>query len=54
VAGKTYIRLRGEFVYLAVVVDAFSRKAAVRELERAIMLRQPAPGLVHISDRGIQ
>jgi transposase InsO family protein len=67
VADITYIRLRSEFVYLAVVLDAFSRKMvgwaldrtltarlAVAALERAISVRKPAPGLVHHSDRGIQ
>ncbi len=67
VADITYIRLRQEFVYLAVVLDAFSRKAVswaldrtlttrlpLLALERAIALRQPAPGLVHHSDRGVQ
>ena len=67
VADITYIRLRQEFVYLAVVLDVFSRKVVGWELgrtltarlpmlalERAITLRQPAPGLVHHSDRGIQ
>jgi putative transposase len=67
VADITYIRLRQEFVYLAVVLDAFSRKVVGWALDRtltarlpllavsrAITLRQPAPGLVHHSDRGIQ
>ncbi|HEV2324067.1 MAG TPA: IS3 family transposase [Terracidiphilus sp.] len=67
VADITYIRLRQEFVYLAVVLDAFSRKVVgwaldrtltarlpLLALERAIAERQPAPGLVHHSDRGIQ
>jgi transposase InsO family protein len=67
VADITYIRLRGEFVYLAVVLDAFSRKVvgwalertltarlAIAALEAAILARKPAPGLVHHSDRGIQ
>lgn len=67
VADITYIRLRQEFVYLAVVLDVFSRKVIgwaldrtlttrlpLLALERAISLRQPAPGLVHHSDRGIQ
>jgi putative transposase len=67
VADITYIRLRQEFVYLAVVLDAFSRKVVgwaldrtltarlpLLALERAIALRQPAPGLVHHSDRGVQ
>jgi putative transposase len=59
--------LQGEFVYLAVILDAFSRKVVGWELdrkmtcdltktalERAIAARQPAPGLVHHSDRGVQ
>jgi len=67
VADITYIRLRAEFVYLAVVIDRFSRKAVgwaldrtlaaritVAALEQAIRRRQPPPGLVHHSDRGIQ
>jgi transposase InsO family protein len=67
VADITYIRLRREFVYLAVVLDAFSRKVVGWELdrtlaarlplmalERAIGERQPPPGLVHHSDRGVQ
>lgn len=67
VADITYIRLRTEFVYLAVILDAFSRKVVGWELDRtlatrltkaalekAIALRQPAPGVVHHSDRGVQ
>ena len=67
VADITYIRLQSEFVYLAVILDGFSRKVvgwalertlATRltrtALERAIAARQPAPGLVHHSDRGVQ
>ncbi len=67
VADITYIRLASEFVYLAVVLDAFSRKVVgwaldrtltarlpLLALERAIAERQPAPGLVHHSDRGVQ
>jgi transposase InsO family protein len=67
VADITYIRLAQEFVYLAVVVDGFSRRAvgwalgrtlqtslAVAALEMAIAERRPAPGLVHHSDRGAQ
>lgn len=67
VADITYIRLRTEFVYLAVLLDAFSRKVVGWELDRslatrltktalekAIALRQPPPGLVHHSDRGVQ
>jgi hypothetical protein len=67
VADITYIRLQTEFVYLAVILDGFSRKVvgwaldrtlATRltrtALEQAIAARQPAPGLVHHSDRGVQ
>jgi len=67
VADITYIRLRAEFVYLAVVLDAFSRRVigwalgrtleaglAVTALRMALIERQPAPGLVHHSDRGVQ
>jgi putative transposase len=67
IADITYIRLKTEFVYLAVVLDAFSRKVVgwaleprmtaaltVAALEQAIAVRQPLAGLVHHSDRGIQ
>jgi len=67
VADITYVRLLAEFVYLAVVLDAFSRRAVgwalarnlqtplpLAALERAIHSRQPSPGLVHHSDRGSQ
>jgi len=67
VADITYIRLLTEFVYLAVILDAFSRKVvgweldrtlatrlAKAALEKAIAARQPAAGLVHHSDRGVQ
>ena len=67
VADITYIRLKAEFVYLAVILDAFSRKVVgwsldrtlaarltIVALEQAIQARRPAPGLVHHSDRGFQ
>jgi putative transposase len=67
VADITYIRLRAEFVYLAVVLDAFSRRVigwalgrtleaelAVSALRMALLERKPQPGLVHHSDRGVQ
>ena len=67
VADITYIRLQTEFVYLAVILDGFSRKVVGWALERtlatrltkaaleqAIAARQPLPGLVHHSDRGVQ
>ena len=67
VADITYIRLRAEFVYLAVILDGFSRKVvgwalertlssrlAIAALQQAIEKRQPRPGLIHHSDRGVQ
>jgi putative transposase len=67
VADLTYIRLQHEFVYMAVVLDAFSRRVvgwalnsslrstvAVDALKQAIENRRPPPGLVHHSDRGVQ
>ncbi len=67
VADLTYIRLELEFVYLAVILDAFSRRvigwALDQTLEAALTLqalrmalgrRRPVSGLVHHSDRGVQ
>ena len=67
VADLTYIRLELEFVYLAVILDAFSRRVigwaldrsldtelTLQALRMAIERRRPAPGLVHHSDRGVQ
>lgn len=67
VADLTYIRLELEFIYLAVILDAFSRRvigwALDRSLETALTLqalrmalgrRRPVSGLVHHSDRGVQ
>jgi putative transposase len=67
VADLTYVRVQQEFVYLAVVLDAFSRRVvgwalnrslrstvAVDALQQAIDERHPLPGLVHHSDRGVQ
>jgi putative transposase len=67
IADITYVRLKAEFVYLAVVLDAFSRKVVgwsvnrtlqsrlpLRALQKAIANRQPPPGLIHHSDRGVQ
>jgi putative transposase len=66
-ADITYIRLETEFVYLAVVLDAFSRrvigwaldrtleaKLTVAALAVALARRRPPAGLVHHSDRGVQ
>jgi transposase InsO family protein len=67
VADITYIRLETEFVYLAVILDAFSRKVigwalgrtleatlTLEALQMALRSRRPAAGLVHHSDRGVQ
>ena len=67
VADITYIRLQAEFVYLAVILDGFSRKVVgwaldrtlasrltIAALQQAIAQRRPRPGLVHHSDRGLQ
>ena len=67
IADITYIRLQREFVYLAVILDAFSRKVVgwaldrtlasrltIAALEQALARRQPPAGLVHHSDRGVQ
>ena len=67
VADITYIRLCSEFVYLAVILDAYSRRVigwelgnslaaelAVGALRKALKSRRFAPGLVHHSDRGVQ
>jgi len=67
VADITYIRLRMEFIYLAVILDAYSRRVigwalgrtlevglASAALRMALRERRPAAGLVHHSDRGVQ
>lgn len=67
VADITYIRLPTTFVYLACILDAFSRRCigwklarqidtrlTLAALEMAIDQRQPRPGLIHHSDRGVQ
>lgn len=68
VADITYIRMREEFAFLAVLLDAFSRRVigwaldthlrtslATAALQMAIEARRPAPGsLIHHSDRGVQ
>lgn len=68
VADITYVRLAEEFVYLAVILDAFSRKVigwaledhlraslAITALEKALAERDVKPGeLIHHSDRGVQ
>jgi len=67
VADITYIRLQHEFVYLAVILDAYSRRVIGWALDRtledeltlaalrmALARRTVQPGLVHHSDRGSQ
>lgn len=67
VADITYIRLREQFLYLAVVLDAWSRRVigwelgedlraelALKALDRALAGRAVEPGIVHHSDRGVQ
>ena len=67
VADITYIRLQDEFVFLAVILDAYSRRVigwaldrtmgddlTLSALQMALSRRQVEPGLVHHSDRGSQ
>jgi putative transposase len=68
VADITYVHLAKAFAYLAVILDAFSRKAvgwalepslntsvAMAALDQALVLRKPPRGsLIHHSDRGVQ
>jgi putative transposase len=63
----TYIGLPGQFAYLAILMDLFSRKVVgwsldvnmeaalvIKTLQSAITQRQPKPGLIHHTDRGGQ
>jgi putative transposase len=67
VADITYIRLPTAFAFLACVLDAWSRRCVgwhlsrtidtrltLAALDHALGVRQPAPGLIHHSDRGVQ
>jgi transposase InsO family protein len=67
VADLTYVRLRSIFVFVAVVVDALSRRCVgwslmthlqaelvIDALRMALRNRRPAPGLIHHSDQGVQ
>jgi putative transposase len=67
VADITYVRLRETFLYLAVLMDAYSRRVvgwelgedlraelALNALNRALAERRIEPGIVHHSDRGVQ
>jgi transposase InsO family protein len=63
----TYIRIRTGFVYLAAILDAYSRKVigyavstrldtalTLEALKMAIARRRPSPGVIHHSDQGVQ
>jgi transposase InsO family protein len=67
VSDITYVRLQREFIYLAVILDVYSRRVvgwsisrqlgsgfAVAALDLALTQRRPASGLIHHSDRGVQ
>ncbi len=67
VADITYIRLPTTFVYLAAILDAYSRycvgwhlsrwidtQLTLAALEQAVAKRRPAAGLIHHSDQGVQ
>ena len=66
-ADLTYVRLGAGFCYLAVILDAFSRRVlgwnlspnldarlSLTALEQALCTRKPRPGWIHHSDRGVQ
>lgn len=67
VADITYVKLPTRFVYLACILDAYSRRCigwclsrsidtqlTLAALEMALRIRRPGPGLIHHSDRGVQ
>ncbi len=67
VADITYVRLLQEFVYVAVILDAYSRRVVgwhlgehldaqltLQALNRALQQRSIEPGIMHHSDRGLQ
>ena len=67
VADITYIRILSGFVFLAAILDLFSRKVigwslaqrighklCLAALRQAISARHPSPGCIHHSDRGVQ
>lgn len=67
VADLTYIRVMAGFIYLAAILDVYSRKAigwaistsldrqlTCTALKMAIEKRNPKPGVIHHSDRGVQ
>lgn len=67
VADFTYVRLFGSFIFVAIILDAFSRRCVgwsvahhyrtdltLAALRMALQQRRPPPGLIHHSDRGSQ
>jgi len=67
VADLTYVAITGGFAYVAIILDAWSRRVvgyaigksidarlAIAALKTAIASRKPPPDLVHHSDRGSQ
>ena len=67
VSDITYVRLQHEFIYVAVILDVYSRRVvgwsvsrqldsrfAQQALESALKGRRPTAGLIHHSDRGVQ
>ena len=67
IADITYIRIRTGFVYLAAILDAYSRRVigyaistridtalTLKVLQMAIAERKPDPGVIHHSDQGVQ
>lgn len=67
VADLTYVTISGSFVYVAIILDAWSRRVvgyaigrsidarlALAALKVAIARRRPRPGCIHHSDRGSQ
>jgi transposase InsO family protein len=66
-ADITYIRIRTSFVYLAGILDAYSRRVVgyaisagletsltIEALHMALAHRHPTPGIIHHSDQGVQ
>lgn len=65
--GITYVWTREGWVYLAVIIDLFSRRLigwaisnrmkqdlAIRALNMVVILHRPPPGCIHHTDRGSQ
>ena len=67
VSDITYVRIATGFVYVAIILDVFSRRIigwviskslnrtfTLEALRMAVMLRNPPPGAIHHSDKGVQ